>query len=105
MRPIRVTQTGVGNGAPMIVDRNGRPEISLQIVTTGTVTYTVQQTLDDLENSAITPTWFVHPDANLVAATSSQQGNYAYVPAAVRIAVTAGTGSATLTVLQAGTHG
>lgn len=105
MRPIRVTQTGAGNGAAMIVDRNGRPEISLQIVVTGTVNYTIQQTLDDLQNAAITPTWFAHPDTTLVAATANQQGNYAFVPYATRIVVNSGTGSATYTVIQAGTHG
>lgn len=105
MRPIRVTQTGVGNGAPMILDRNGRPEISLQIVVTGTVNFTIQQTLDDLQNSAITPTWFNHPDTNLVAATANQQGNYAYVPYATRVVVNSGAGSAAYTVIQAGTHG
>ncbi len=100
MRQIIVSKTGTGSTDAIPIDIHGRPEISLQVVVSGTVNYTVQQTLDNPFTT--TPTWFDHSDANLVAATTSKQGNYAYVPAAVRLVVNSGSGTATLTVVQAG---
>lgn len=99
MRPISVTQTGAGSSVAIPLDFYGRSEISLQVVVSGTVNFTVQQTLDD---PAASPTWFAHPDTALAAATASAQGNYAYIPRAVRLTVNSGAGSATLTILQAG---
>lgn len=106
MRPIVVTTSdasgGTQNSTAVIVDIHGRSEISLQLDVTGTATCTVQQTLDNLWDAAVTPTWFDHPDTNLVAATTDVQGNYAYVPFAIRLQQTAGDGSAKLTVIQSG---
>lgn len=105
MRQIVLTQTGAGTTQPAPLDIHGRPEISLQVVVDGTVDYTVQQTLDNVFDPAITPTWFPHPDTNLVAQTVNRQGNYAYVPAAVRLVVNSGSGTARLTIVQAGITG
>lgn len=102
MRQIRVTTSGVSISTAVIVDLHGRPEISLQVDVTGAATYSVQQTLDNLYDTTITPLWLDHPDTNLVAQTVDRQGNYAYVPAAIRLNQTAGAGSAVLTVIQAG---
>ena len=106
MRPITLSTSdasaGTKNSAPAVLDYYGRPEVSLQVVVTGTVNYTVQQTLDNVLDATITPTWFSHPDANLVAQTVNRQGNYAYIPTAVRLQQTSGSGSATLTIVQAG---
>lgn len=101
MRQIVLSQTGAGNTAAAPLDIHGRPDISLQVVVTGTVNYTVQQTLDNPFTTA-SPTWFNHPDTNLVAQAVNRQGNYAYVPAAVRLAVSSGAGTATLTIIQSG---
>lgn len=101
MRQIVVSQTGVGSTNAVPIDIHGRPEISLQVVVSGTVNYTVQQTLDNPFTTAA-PTWFPHPDPNLVGAAANVQGNYGYVPAAVRLTVNSGTGTATLTIVQAG---
>jgi hypothetical protein len=87
------------------MDYYNRPETSLQIVVTGTVNYTVQQTLDNVLDATVTPTWFDHPDTNLVGATTNQQGNYAYVPTGIRLKLSSGSGTATLTVIQAGING
>lgn len=100
MRQIIVSKTGTGSTDTVPLDIHGRPEVSLQVVVSGTVNYTVQQTLDNPFTT--TPTWFDHPDSNLVAATANKQGNYAYIPAAVKLVVNSGTGTATLTVVQAG---
>lgn len=62
----------------------------------------MQQTLDDPFDSTITPVWIDHPDVNLVAATADKQGNYAFIPRAIRLRQTAGNGSARLTIVQAG---
>ena len=104
MRPIVVTLSDASGGAKqsnaICLDYHGRPEISLQVVVSGTANWTIQQTLDNPQT--VTPTWFDHPDANLVAQTTNRQGNYAYVPTAVRLVLSSGTGSATITVVQAG---
>lgn len=103
MRPITVSLTATGESDPIVLDIHGRPEVSLQVVIDGTsATYTVEQTLDNVfTNSA--PEWFEHPDPDLVSATDDQQGNYGYVPFAVRLKVTAiNSATVTLTVIQAG---
>lgn len=108
MRPIQVSVSDASGGAKnsnaAVLDYYGRPEVSLQVVVTGTATYTIQQTLDNPLEAGVTPTWFDHPDANLVAQTVNRQGNYAYIPVAVRVRQTAGSGSVALTALQAGLH-
>jgi hypothetical protein len=91
--------TSVTASDPIKLNLWGSHEVSLQVVISGTATYTVQQTLDDPASS---PTWFSHPDSALVGATTNQQGNYGYLPRAVRINVTAVSGSVTFTVLQPG---
>jgi hypothetical protein len=108
MRPIQVRVSdasgGAKNSAAAVLDYYGRPECSIQVVVTGSATYTVQQTLDNPLEAGVTPTWFDHPDTNLVAQTVNRQGNYAYIPVAVRVRQTAGSGSVALTIVQAGLH-
>lgn len=106
MRQIVVTQTGVGTSKTLPLDIHGRPQITLQVVATGTVNWTVEQTDDNVFDGSITPTWFDHPDtSNMVAQTTSKQNSYAYVPAATRIKVNSGTGSVTYTIIQSGITG
>jgi hypothetical protein len=102
MKQLVASKTGSGNTAVLSLDRAGWPSISVQVVVNGTVNYTIQQTLDAPYDTSITPTWFDHPDTNLVAQTVNRQGNYAFTPAAVRGVVNSGTGTITLTLLQAG---
>lgn len=93
---------GTSGVTPTIpIDIHGRPEISLQVAVSGSATWTIQQSLDNpWENTNLT--WLDHPDANLVTQTVNRQGNYAYVPAAVRLKITSGTGTAKLTIIQSG---
>lgn len=101
---VRVGFGSFGATAPLPMDYQGRPEFSLQVVVDtsgGTPTWTIQQTLDDVQTNAY-PTWFDHPDSDLVTQTINRQGNYAFIPAAIRLKVASGTGKATLTVIQAG---
>jgi hypothetical protein len=108
MRPIIVNTSDASattqNSNPAVLDYYGQFGVALQVVVTGTATYTIQQTLDNPLTEGATITWFPHPDANLVAQTVNRQGNYAYNPVAVRIQQTAGTGSVKLTALQVGLH-
>lgn len=88
------------------LDHYGRPEVSLQANVTGTVNYTVQQTVETpyvSDKSGIV--WVNHPDVNLVSATATKQGNYAYLPACVRLTLNSGTGSVEFVVLQSGITG
>lgn len=105
MRPVTLTVSDASGGAkssnPILLDYFCLPAVSLQVVVTGTVDYTVEQTLDDPAVSGAT--WFSHPDTNLVSQTVNRQGNYAYTPRATRITLNSGTGSVAFTVLQAGT--
>jgi hypothetical protein len=106
MHPIVVTTNdasgGTKNSNAAVLDYSGDAIVAVQVVVNGVATYTVQQTLDNLLDPTITPTWFPHPNAALVGATTNQQGNYAFAPAAIRLTQTAGNGSARLTILQSG---
>jgi hypothetical protein len=103
---LTVGTNGVASSRPLFLDRFTMAPTSLQIVVSGTVNYTVQQTLDN-PASVFSPmafddvTWFSHPDSALVGATSNQQGNYAYIPTMTRVTLNSGTGTITYKVLQA----
>lgn len=101
---LTVGTNGIASTQPIPLDVHGRPDVSLQIAVTGTINYTVQQTLDPMFALATSssPNWFDHPDAELVAETVNRQGNYAYIPTGTRVLVNSGTGSGTFTVVQAG---
>ena len=107
MRPIVVTTSPSQQTSNLVrLDEWAAPQISIQCTVSGTVTYTVQQTLDD-PNDPTNPvplasmTWVNHPDTNLVSATTTVQSNYAYCPRFVRVVQTSGsTGSVTATFIQ-----
>lgn len=94
MLPATLTQTGVGSTPAVKTDDFTNPfNIGFGVVITGTVTYTVQHSFDGTN-------WFNHP---IVAAQSANaDGNYAFPIAYVRLAVSAGTGTAVMTYIQAG---
>lgn len=86
----------------------GSSEVSIQATVSGTVNFTVQQTLDSpvrvtnavhpntgLARSAVT--WVSHPDTALASATATAQGNYAYAPVFARVLLNSGTGTVTTT--------
>lgn len=106
---ITVGTNTVADSRPIQLDRFGFAPTSLQVSVTGTVNYTIQQTLDDPNgiDGFGTPTglaamvWVNSADPTVVAATATAQSNYAYVPNCTRIVLNSGTGSVTYTVLQA----
>ena len=79
--------------------------ISIQCNVVGTVSYSVQATLDD-PNSPTNPVpvgsmvWLDSSDTNVVAASSSQQSNFTFAPTFARIKLISGSGSVTATFLQ-----
>jgi len=98
MRRVIQAITGIANGATVPVDsRSTNFGIGFGVVISGTITYTVQHTFDDIYNPAVTPTWF--NNAYAVAQTANIDGNYAFPVAAIRLITTAGTGTATMTAL------
>lgn len=81
--------------------------VSIQCNVTGTINYTVQQTLDD-PNDPTNPvlpaniTWVNSSDASAVSATGSIQTNYGFVPIWARVLLNSGTGSVTASFVQSG---
>lgn len=104
MRPLVIFKTGTGQSPVAPLDHYQNPfQVGIGVVVTGTVTYTIQHTFDDVFDSAVTPTWFNHP--TLLTLSANADGNYAFPIRAIRINVTAGTGTATATLIQAGMPG
>ena len=104
MRPMvtQITGGNTGFSTALPLDHYQSPfHVGFGLVITGTVTATVQHSFDEI--SVTTPasaTWFNHP--SVAGVTSSIDGNYAFPVRAIRINMTAGTGSVVLTAIQAG---
>ena len=99
MRPQVISKTGTGTTAWVPLDYKQNPfNIGLGVVVSGTITYDIEHTFDDVFDSTVTPTAFKH--GTLTAQTTNKDGNYAFPIRAVRINNTAGTGTTTITLLQ-----
>lgn len=101
---VTVGTNGVGSSRPIFLDTFAPAPTSLQVDVTGTVNATVQQSLDDpnsISGGYASVTWINHPDNNLVGLVGAVQGNYAYIPRMVRVLLNSGSGSVSLTVIQA----
>lgn len=103
MRPAVLSVTGVGNSNVYPMDLYISPaNVGLAVVVTGTITYKVQYTFDDVFAASYAPAsgnWFDHPT---LTGSATLNSNIAYPATGIRIITTAGTGSATLTIIQAG---
>jgi hypothetical protein len=100
MRQQIAAQSGTGSSNVLIMDTYINPfNVGFGVVVTGTVNYTVQHTFDNPQTNP-SPTWFNHP--TVAALTASQDGNYAFPVAAIRVTVNSGAGRVTMTVIQAG---
>lgn len=105
MRRIVNTVSGVANSPVLPLDHRAQVfNVGIAVTISATATYNVQYTLDDIYNSAITPTWFTIP-APFTAATANASGNLTIPCAAIRLNVTASTGTATITLIQASGQG
>jgi hypothetical protein len=98
---VTVGTNGVASSRPVFLDPYGYATVSLQVVVTGTVNYTIQQTLDD-PNSIGFPavTWVNSSDSAVVAATATAQSNYAFAPYMTRVTLNSGSGSVVYTIIQ-----
>jgi len=100
MKQQYASKTGTGSSASLATDLYISPfNVGFGVVATGTVTYTVQHTFDNLATTA-SPVWFSHP--TIAAKSDNQDGNYAFPVAAIKVLVTAGDGTAAMTMIQAG---
>ena len=86
-----VAQTGVGQSSAIDVLDTTQLAVAYAIAVSGTVTYTVQHSLDGI-------TFFDNTDT--LGQTTAKDGNYVLPVRSVRVDVTAGTGTATLHVRQ-----
>lgn len=108
MRRITVTVSAQGVSQPIPMDQRNDPfnvGIGVALSAGATLTYTVQHTFDDVFSPSFDPataTWY--SNSSLVTKNASSDGNYSFPVSAIRLNVTAYTsGSATMTVIQAGT--
>ena len=105
MKPVNLSVTGVGNSNVFPVDTYVAPSnMGLAVVVSGTITYKVQYTFDNVfaqgyDPTAGTSTWFDHPT---LTGSTSANSNIAYPVTGIRLTTTAGSGTATLTIIQAG---
>lgn len=104
MRRVTVSQTGVGTSNLVVCDQYiNSTQITLAAKISGTVTYTIEFTCDDVFADNFTPasaTWYPH--AVLFNQNANNASNFMFPITACRINNTAGTGTTTLTVLQSG---
>ncbi len=109
MRPQIATKTGTGNSNVVVFDGFRNPfNVGIFCVVSGTVNYTVQHTSDWDDVACGVPsgaTWFNHDDTALVSASSNQESNFAFPCKASRVVVNSGTGTVTVTYIQAGLMG
>lgn len=94
-----VSKTGTGSSSALVMNTNISPfNVGFGVIATGTVTYTIQHTFDD--PAVGFSVWYPHP--TIAAKTDNQDGNYAFPVTGIKVLVTAGTGTATLNLVQAG---
>ena len=99
MRPQVIKVSGVAMSAWIPVDYKQSPfSVGLGAVVSGTITYDIEHTFDDVFTAGVTPVAFKH--SVMVSQTTNKDGNYAFPIRAIRVNNTAGTGDVTLTILQ-----
>lgn len=87
---IEVGVSGKSSSKVYLVDSVSETNIGLACVLSGTLTYTVQHTFDDVQVTDLDSlTWFNHEF--LAAKTATDDGNYAFPTEAVRVITTAWT--------------
>lgn len=104
MRQVSVSKTGTGASDLIVLDYIQTPfNVSLSTKVTGSATYTIQHTFDDIfasGYSAGSGTWYDSDDTNFVNATANQNSNYAFPVRATRVNITTGAGTVELTAIQ-----
>ena len=92
--------TNVGSSAILSVDPRQAPfSVGFAaVITSGTPTYSVEYTYDDVQQASPTPVWFAHTAAS--GATTSKDGAITSPCAAVRVTISSGSGTVRLVTLQ-----
>ena len=99
MKVQTVSKTGTGSSPALVMNTNISPfNVGFGVIATGTVTYTVQHTFDD--PAVGFSVWYSHP--TIAAKSDNQDGNYAFPVTGIKVLVTAGEGTATMNLIQAG---
>lgn len=106
MRRVIQTVTGVANSPVIPLDHRAQVfNVGIECLVSATATYNVQWTMDDVYNPPVGGiTWFTLP-APFSAATANAIGGLTTPASALRLNVTASTGTVTITVLQASGQG
>jgi hypothetical protein len=104
---LTVGTSGVGGSQWVRFDGWSTGGAAIQLTVSGTVNYTLQQTMDDPNSmfTTIAPsamTWVNSSDVSVVAATTTKQTNYLFPPMFARIQINSGTGTVTGTFIQSG---
>jgi hypothetical protein len=105
MKSVVLAQTGVGASRWLLIDSHVTPvSVGIGVVVTGTVTYNVEYTYDDFLDPTVTVTAWSPGQlpAALHGATANQDGVITWPIRGVRVNVTAGSGTAAMTVIQSG---
>jgi hypothetical protein len=95
---VSIGTSGVAGSAWVRLDEWASNYTAIQTDVSGTVNYTIQQTLDD-PNDPTSPVaiasvvWFSSTDTGVVNATASKQSSYQYTPKYARILLNSGSGS------------
>ena len=104
---ITVCTTTVASSPWIRFDEYALSQTAIQCSVTGTVSYTIQQTLQD-PNSPTNPVatyslvWLQSSDSQAVNASGNIQSSYQYSPTFARVTLNSGTGSVTATFTQFG---
>ena len=102
---ITVGTTTVASSPWVRLDEFSVGQVGIQVTVTGTVTYSLQQTLQD-PGSPFSPVaayqvvWLNSADASAVNSNTTIQSNYTYAPLYAKATITSGTGSLTVTYSQ-----
>jgi hypothetical protein len=105
---VTVGTNGVADSRPISLDPWGFAPCALQVVVSGTVNYTVQQSMDNpnrpLGNGTVVGlsgmTWSNSADTGVVGVATTAMSGFAYAPLFVKLVLNSGTGSAILTIVQ-----
>lgn len=109
---ITVGTSTVGDSPWVRFDEWANSQVSIQVSTSGTVNYTLTQSLDgtgdptfidpNLTNTRAGMVWVNSSDANMVNATGTVQSYYAYAPRWAKLTINSGTGTIFASFEQSG---
>ena len=100
---ITVGTNGIGDSPLIPMNLRQTPfNASVGIVADGTIDYTVRHTFDDVlgQSASTQHTYFDHDSTDLVNATASQDGNYAFPVSGIQVRINSGTGTLKIRVYQ-----